>query len=206
NWEGEERLRQRIINSIPHYGNDVEWVDQLAADMFKTLTYAVDSLNDGTIPQKYVNSYFSYTQATSMGEITPATLDGRKKGEPISDGLGPVQGHDTQGPTHLIDSLLKLDYRYMNGALATNLKVTSSIFSTKGGVAALKSMLNTYLQQGGPQIQVNFVKPDDLLDAKSNPYAHRDLVVRIAGFCEYFIYLDDKMQNEIISRTQYETA
>ncbi|MDR0819261.1 MAG: hypothetical protein LBN43_06795 [Oscillospiraceae bacterium] len=206
NYEGNERLRQYIINSVPHYGNDVEWVDELAAEMFKRLTYKVDSLNDGTIPQKYVNSYFSYTQATSIGECTNATFDGRKKGEPISDGLGPVQGRDTKGPTHLIDSLLRLDYKYMNGALATNLKVTASIFSTKGGIAALKSMLKTYLAQGGPQIQINFVTPADLLDAKENPYKHRDLVVRIAGFCEYFIYLDDKMQNEIISRTAYEAA
>jgi formate C-acetyltransferase len=206
NYKDNESLRQYIINSIPHYGNDIDWVDAIAAKMFDTFCTEVNNLNDGTLKEKFVNSYFSYTQATSMGECTGATLDGRRKGEPISDGLGPVQGRDTSGPTHLLDSLLKLDYKYLNGALATNLKVTASIFSTKGGIAALKSLLKTYLQQGGPQIQVNFVTPEDLLDAKENPYAHRDLVVRIAGFCEYFIYLDDKMQNEIISRTAYETA
>ena len=64
----------------------------------------------------------------------------------------------------------------------------------------------TYLERGGPQIQINFVKPEELIEAKKNPYAYRNLVVRIAGFCEYFIYLDDKMQDEIISRTAYSTA
>ncbi|MGI6039850.1 MAG: pyruvate formate lyase [Clostridiales bacterium] len=205
-YEGQEPLRRYIKESIPHYGNDIEWVDDLAAQMFNTFTYAVNDLNDGTLQEKYVNSFFSYTQATSLGEVTGATLDGRKKGQPISDGLGPVQGHDTHGPTHLLNSLLKLDYKYLNGALATNLKVTASLFSTKGGVAALKSLLMTYLERGGPQIQINFVKPEELIEAKKNPYAYRNLVVRIAGFCEYFIYLDDKMQDEIISRTAYSTA
>jgi len=206
NYKDNEPLRQYIINSVPHYGNGIDWVDELAAKMFNTFTAEVNNLNDGTLKEKFVNSYFSYTQATSMGEVTGATLDGRLKGQPISDGLGPVQGHDTKGPTHLLDSLLRLDYEFLNGALATNLKVTASLFTTKGGIVALRSMIETYLAQGGPQIQLNFVTPEELLDAKVNPYAHRNLVVRIAGFCEYFIYLDSKMQDEIISRTLYETA
>ncbi|MGI6576865.1 MAG: pyruvate formate lyase family protein [Eubacteriales bacterium] len=206
NYDGHETLRQYIKSNIPHYGNGIDWIDEIAARMFNTFTSEVDALNDGTLKEKYVNSFFSYTQATSLGEVTGATLDGRKKGQPISDGLGPVQGHDTKGPTSLLNSLLTLDYKYLNGALATNLKVTASLFSTKGGIAALKSLLMTYLEQGGPQIQINFVKPEELIDAKVNPYAHRNLVVRIAGFCEYFIYLDDKMQDEIISRTAYATV
>jgi len=206
NYEGHESLRTYIRNNLPHYGNGIGWVDEIAAKMFNTFTSEVNKLNDGTLKEKYVSSFFSYTQATSLGEVTGATLDGRKKGQPISDGLGPVQGHDTKGPTSLLNSLLTLDYSFLNGALATNLKVTASLFSTKGGVAALKSLLKTYLGQGGPQIQINFVTPEELLDAKVNPHAHRNLVVRIAGFCEYFIYLDDKMQDEIISRTAYATV
>jgi len=84
-------------------------------------------------------------------------------------------------------------------------KVTTSLFRSKSAVAAFKNMIMTYLQQGGPQIQVNVVTPEELADAKMHPDKHRNLVVRVAGFCEYFVNLDDKMQNEIISRTSYET-
>jgi formate C-acetyltransferase len=100
-------------------------------------------------------------------------------------------------------SLLKLDYQYLTGALATNIKINPSLFSTQGGTKALGSLLTTYLKNGGPQVQVNFVKKEDLLDAKLNPNKHQDLIVRVAGFCATFIELDDKIQNEVISRTEH---
>jgi pyruvate-formate lyase len=206
NYEGAEDLRQYILNNVPHYGNDDDSVDQLAVNLFNLLTKEVFDLNDGTIPEKYVSSFFSYTQSVSLGEVTGATPDGRKSGDPLSDGLGPAQGRDICGPTRLLASLLKLDYSYLTGALATNIKVNPTIFGTRGGIMAFKSMLETYLKKGGPQIQINFVRQEDLIDAQQNPWKHRNLVVRIAGFCEYFIYLDRNQQNEIIQRTAHEVA
>ncbi|MDR1107264.1 MAG: hypothetical protein LBL44_12990 [Treponema sp.] len=203
NFKGEEILRLHVLNAASHYGNGLEEADSLAAKMFETFTGEVYRLNDGTIPEKYVSSYFSYTGSVSTGEITPATPDGRADGAPLSDGLGPSQGRDTEGPTKLFNTLLKLDYSYLNGSLATNIKVNPSLFNTKGGALALKNLLRTYLRGGGPQVQVNFVSQEDLLDAKINPQKHRDLVVRIAGFCEYFIYLDSKQQDEVIMRTMH---
>jgi formate C-acetyltransferase len=102
-----------------------------------------------------------------------------------------------------MNSLLKLDYRWLTGALATNIKLNPTLFSTHGGTAALTQLLDTYLKNGGPQVQCNFVKLEDLLDAKENPAKHQDLIVRIAGFCATFIELDDKLQNEVISRTEH---
>jgi formate C-acetyltransferase len=201
NFEGHETLRQSILSRSPHYGNGGD-VDELARTMFNTMTKEVYDLNDGG-RDKWVTSYFSYTGATSQGELTPATPDGRLDGEPISDGLGPCQGRDVSGPTKLMDSLLKLDYRYLTGALATNIKVNPSLFSTRGGTKALSDLLLTYLEEGGPQVQVNFVRKEDLEDAKLHPHKHRDLVVRVAGFCATFIELDDKLQNEVISRTEH---
>ena len=206
NFEGQEPLRQYILNHTDHYGNDVEAVDRTGAALFETFTGEVFRLNDGTIPEKYVSSYFSYTGSVSSGEITPATPDGRLAGMPLSDGLGPSQGRDTSGPTKLLNTLLKLNYSYLNGALATNMKVNPSLFNTNGGRLALQSLLRTYLRNGGPQVQLNFVTQEDLLDAQINPQKHRDLVVRIAGFCEYFIYLDVKQQNEVIMRSLHSAA
>jgi len=160
-------------------------------------------LNDGSVEDKFVNSYFSYTAHVSFGETLGATPDGRKAGEPVSDGLGPVQGKDTEGPTKLFNSLLKLDYRHLTGANATNLKISPTLMSTEAGVSAFKNLIGTFLRNGGPQIQINMVRHEDLVDAQINPGKHRDIVVRIAGFCEYFVNLDFNQQNEIISRTEH---
>jgi formate C-acetyltransferase len=202
-FKGEEGVRQYILNFVPHFGNDIEWVDAMAADLFNVYTTEVFRLNDGSTPMKYVSSFFSYTVHVSMGEITPATPDGRLNGMPLSDNLGPSQGRDTEGPTRLVNSMLKLDYRYLNGANATNLKVSPNLFITQSGMKALKDLLLTYMHSGGPQIQVNFVRREDLLEAQVDPMKHRDIVVRIAGFCEYFINLDLKQQEEIIARTEH---
>ena len=102
-----------------------------------------------------------------------------------------------------MNTLLKLDYKYLNGANATNIKVNPTLFSTQGGTRALKNLLTTFLREGG-QVQVNFVSREDLLDAQQNPMKHRDIVVRIAGFCEYCIYLDAKQQEEVIARTEHQ--
>jgi len=205
-FKEQETLHQYILSHTDHYGNDVEAVDRIGATLFETFTSEVFRLNDGTIPEKYVSSFFSYTESVSTGEITPTTPDGRLGGMPLSDGLGPSQGRDTEGPTKLLNTLLKLNYSFLNGSLATNIKVNPTIFNTQGGRLALQSLLRTYLRSGGPQIQVNFVAQEDLLDAQINPQKHRDLVVRIAGFCEYFIYLDVKQQDEVIMRTLHSVA
>jgi formate C-acetyltransferase len=203
NFQDYERLRQNILNTVTHYGNGDEEADALAARIFEACTAEVFKLNDGTIPQKYVSSYFGYTNHVAVGEVTPATPDGRLAGEPLSDGLGPGQGRDVEGPTRFFNTMLNHNYSYLNGALATNIKINPSLFSTQGGTMALKNLLKAYLQNGGPQVQINFVSQEDLIDAQKNPQKHRDLVVRIAGFCEYFISLDVNQQNEVIMRTEH---
>ncbi|MDR1419581.1 MAG: hypothetical protein LBI86_04350 [Treponema sp.] len=203
NFAGDEVLRQYILNSVPHFGNDIEWVDAMASDLYSVYTTEVFRLNDGSTPMKYVSSFFSYTSHVSIGEITPATPDGRLSGAPLSDNLGPGQGRDIEGPTKLMNSLLKLDYGKLNGAVATNLKVSANLFNTQGGMKALEDLLLAYMRAGGPQIQVNFVRREDLLDAQLDPVKYRDIVVRIAGFCEYFVNLDIGQQEEIIARTEH---
>jgi formate C-acetyltransferase len=140
-FEGCEDLRQVILNTVAHFGNDNDTVDELAVRLLDIFTSEVFRLNDGTIEEKYVSSYFSYTQSVSLGEVTGATPDGRHSGDPLSDGLGPAQGRDTNGPTRLLDTLLKLDYSPLNGALATYIQISPTLSAQKSGIAALKSML-----------------------------------------------------------------
>jgi len=204
NFKDNEALRLKLSNITNHYGNDDDSVDEIAQKLFITATEAVHALNDGTVEDKFVNSYFSYTAHVSFGETLGATPDGRKAGKPLSDGLGPVQGKDIEGPTKLFNSLLKLDYRHLTGANATNIKISPSLMDSKTGVLAFRNLLKTFFAEGGPQIQVNMVKREDLLEAQINPAKHRDIVVRIAGFCEYFVNLDFSQQNEIIQRTQHD--
>ncbi|MCL2058989.1 MAG: pyruvate formate lyase [Oscillospiraceae bacterium] len=206
NFAGQETLRLKLSNLAPHFGNDDDTVDSIASTLFNTATAAVHALNDGSFEERFINSYFGYTSHVSTGEITGATPNGRKAGEPLSEGVGPVQGKDTEGPTRLFNSLLKFDYRCLTGALATNCKINPSLFNTKSGNEAFSRMIRTYLRNGGPQIQVNFVRTEDLIDAQQNPDKHRDIVVRIAGFCEFFVNLDFNQQNEIIKRTEHEGA
>jgi formate C-acetyltransferase len=204
NFAGQEGLRLRLMNVTESYGNDEDEVDGITAELFRVFTHEVFELNKTSRDERYVSSYFSYTASVRDGELTGATSNGRLRGAPVSDGLGPTQGRDTNGPTKLLNSLLKLDYTRLNGALATNLKLTPSIVNSGSGTAALKTMLKTYLAKGGPQIQLNFVRKEDLLDAQKDPQKYRNLVVRIAGFCEYFVNLDFSQQNEIIKRTEHE--
>jgi len=204
NYEGNELFRQKMLNYAEYFGNDDNAVDEIAQTLFLTATQSVHALNDGTLEDKFVNSYFSYTAHVSFGETLGATPDGRKAGEPVSDGLGPVQGKDTGGPTKLFNSLLKLDYSHLTGANATNLRISPSFLSTKTGVSAFKNLIKTFLSNGGPQVQINIVSHEDLIEAQINPAKHRDIIVRIAGFCEYFINLDFSQQNEIIMRTEHE--
>jgi formate C-acetyltransferase len=202
-FEGNEALRLRLGNAATHYGNDDDATDAIAQTLFLTATEAVHSLNDGTVEDKFVNSYFSYTAHVSLGEAQGATPDGRRAGEPLSDGLGPVQGKDAGGPTKLFNSLLKLDYRYLTGANAINCKISPSLVDTKTGTMALKNLIKAFLKDGGPQVQINLVRREDLIEAQKNPGKYRDIVVRIAGFCEYFVNLDHSQQNEIITRTEH---
>jgi len=205
NYAGHDALRLKLLNTTARYGNDDDAVDMIAVTLFNAATAAVHKLNENAGPDqdRFVNSYFSYTSHVSNGEIYGATPDGRRAGEPFSDGLGPVQGMDIEGPTKLFNSLLKLDYSHLTGALATNCKINPSLFNTASGALSLKHLLKAYLRSGGPQIQINFVRQEDLINAQKDPRAHRDIVVRIAGFCEYFVNLDFNQQNEIIKRTEY---
>lgn len=206
NFKGFEGLQATLDRLTPAFGNDDDRVDELAVRVFNTYSNEIFSYNDPAKNEKYVNVLFSYNSHVYLGEITGATPNGRLRGETLSDAVGPSQGKDVEGPTKMLNSILKLDHSKITGAFALNLKVNPTLVKDASGTEALIALIKAYFKRGGPQIQVNFVDIDTLKDAQLHPDKHRDLVVRIAGYCEYFVNLDSKLQSEIIQRTIHEVG
>ena len=200
NFEGfaEER---RILESCEHYGNDCDEVDALAGDILSRFDDRVLAFNRPDCPEKYVTTLFSYFFHIYHGEITGATANGRLRGEPFSDSMSPSQGMDISGPTAMLNSVLKLDHSGVTGGYALNMKLNPSMLRGDAGGRAVSALLYAYLEDGGPQVQVNFADAELLRRAKRDPQRHRNVIVRIGGYCEYFVNLDEALQDEIITRT-----
>lgn len=203
NFEGYEAERRLLSDCGEHYGNDQSGVDEVANQVLDHFTKQVDSLNHRGMGDVFVSTLFGYFFHIYHGEIAKATPNGRKKGEPFSDSMGPSQGKDINGPTRLLNSVLALDSGKITGAFALSFKMNSSFFNDETGRTAMKDLLKTYIEAGGPQIQVYTTNAEDLKDAMVNPDKHRDLIVRVGGYCEFFVDLDRTLQKEILSRTIY---
>ena len=203
-FAGNEDIQIMLDRGTPYFGNDIDSTDEIANRVFYELTKNIFDLNSMGDEDKYVATFFSYFSHVLSGEVTKATPNGRRAGESLSDSMAPTQGKDVNGPTRMLNSVLKIDPSYITGGYALNIKVTPSLAKTAQGTKALKGLLKAYLMSKGPQIQINYVDADALKDAQVHPEKHRDLVVRVGGYCEYFVNLDHTLQNEIIQRTMHE--
>ncbi len=201
NFEGYEKLQAMLDTKTPNYGNDSDDVDALAKEMLSAFTDLVFGLNKPGERDKFVSTLFGYFFHIYHGEITGATPNGRRRGETFSDSMGPSQGKDVGGPTSMLNSVLKLDHDEVNGGYALNLKINPELVRDSAGVKALKALVKSYVLGKGPQLQVNFVDVESLKQAKLEPEKYRNLIVRIGGYCEYFVNLDGSLQDEIITRT-----
>ena len=204
-FEGYELLRKKL-EKAPTFGNDDDYVNDIATKIFNTYSAQVRKQNEiyKLDNARFVNNVFSYNLHIELGELTPATPNGRKKGEALSDCAGPSQGRDSNGPTALLNSIFKLSTDDITGAFALNVKISPSLVKDQEGTAAVVRLLETYIREKGAEVQFNYVDATALQEAQKEPAKHRDLVVRIAGYCEYFVNLDYKLQNEIIERTLQE--
>ena len=205
NFAGNESLRAMLGSQAPAYGNDLDTADDLAKTIFDAYCDGVFRCNEDPTA-RFVNVLFSYNGHVTSGEVTGATPNGRLKGKPLSDCVGPSQGKDVHGPTKLMNSVLKLDFSKVTGAFALNVKINPSWAQKPSGKIILSSLIHAYLRDHGPQMQFNMQRIEDLKAAQVHPEQNRDIVVRIAGYCEYFVNLDHQLQNEIISRTAHELA
>jgi formate C-acetyltransferase len=203
NFEGREKDRLYLQNNTPAYGNDNEEVDSLARTIFGWYGRAVDRANQEGIKGIAITSVFSYTGQASMGEVTGAMPNGRKAGEMISDSIGPSQGKDAGGPTRMLRSITGLDYKDISGASSVNIKLMPAVVKGTEGSKNMKALFKGYLEDMGTQLQVNFVDSATLKAAQKEPDKYRNLIVRVAGYCEYFNNLDEKLQNEIIARSEH---
>ena len=198
---GEERLRQMLLNRTPRYGNDDDRADDIMRRLFDAYFGAIDG-RPNTRGGAYRINLLPTTVHIYFGRVTGATPDGRKASEPLSEGVSPVQGADRKGPTAVLRSVAKMDHVRTGGTLL-NQKFTPQILEDETGLRGLGSLIRTYFGLGGHHIQFNVVDASTLRAAQRDPARHRDLIVRVAGYSDYFCDLGETLQNEIISRTEH---
>lgn len=201
NFKNNEELRQKFICETPKYGNDEEYPDSILKEVFEMYFEAIDgrpNMKGGN----YRINLLPTTVHVYFGSVVGATPDGRKAHQPLSEGISPVQGADIHGPTSVLKSASKIDHVRTGGTLL-NQKFTPSFLETDEGITNVSHLVRSYFKLGGHHIQFNVVSADTLRKAQKNPEQYRDLIVRVAGYSDYFINLGSNLQNEIIRRTEH---
>ena len=202
NFVGEEKFRQYIVNHTPFFGNDDEYADSIAVRIYDDLVDAIEG-RPNTRGGKTQLNMLSTTCHNYFGSVCQATPNGRFAKFAISDGTSPSHGADSQGPTSVIKSLGKLDQTKSGGTLL-NVRFVPSLMKREEDLKKLASLIRTYFSLGGHHIQFNVVDTDTLLDAQKHPDQYKDLLVRVAGYSDYFNDMTSQLQNEIIARTANE--
>jgi formate C-acetyltransferase len=201
NFEGNERLRHMLLNVTPKFGNDDDYADELARTAFEVYFDALDG-RPNTKGDKYRVNLLPTTVHIFFGHVTGATPDGRRAGDPLSDGISPSQGADRHGPTAVIKSAAKIDHSKTGGTLL-NQKFMPEVLADETGIEKLGNLVRAYFKLGGHHIQFNVIDPGILREAQANPERYRDLIVRVAGYSDYFIDIGKDLQDEIIARTTH---
>lgn len=209
NFDGEEVMRQYIINHTPCFGNDDPYADDIAVTVYNTLFNTIEgqpNIKGGT-GDKYNCFHLNMLSTTChvyFGTVTGATPNGRLAGRAISDGTSPAHGADVNGPSAVVRSLGKLD-QIKSGGTLLNQRFTPSLLKSEADIDNLAALVRTYFALGGHHIQFNIVDTATLRDAQKHPDLYRDLLVRVAGYSDYFNHMDATLQEDVISRTQQET-
>ena len=201
NFAGQEALRLRLLNKTPKYGNDDDIADAVMVSVFELYHDAVNgrpNFKGGT----YRINLLPTTVHVYFGKVTGATPDGRRSAEPLSEGVSPVQGSDRHGPTAVIKSVAKMDHLRTGGTLL-NQKFTPQLLSTEEGLGKLAALVRSYFKLDGHHIQFNVVTAETLREAQKHPEKYRDLIVRVAGYSDYFVDIGPDLQDEIIRRTEH---
>ena len=203
NWEGYESLRQRIINEVPHYGNADPYADEQMKYMID-LYYGLSRKYSTERCKVYKCGTFGASDHVVQGEITWATPDGRKTGDPIADASSPCQGRDVCGPTAVFRSSTYFDHSHFMDGMALNLKIHPTALQANDGITKLEDVTKSYFDMGGMEVQYNVVDGKTLRKAQKDPDKYHNLVVRIAGFSAYFVDMTEAMQADIISRAEHQ--
>mgnify|MGYP006285665337 FL=1 len=201
-FENYPELRYELIYKTPKYGNDDDYADDQAVRVFKLFFEAVDGKPAWKPGSKFRINMLPTTSHVYFGSVIDATPDGRKAGMPLSEGISPFQGRDRKGPTAVLKSASKFDHRLTGGTLL-NMKFSPSFFEGDASLKKLISLIRTYFKLGGHHIQFNVVSAETLRKAQAHPEDYQDLIVRVAGYSDYFNDLGRELQDEIIRRTEH---
>ena len=200
-FEGYDDLRADLIYHTPKYGNDDDYADQHAVSIFDAFFDSVDGRPNTKGGVHRINM-LPTTSHVYFGSVTMATPDGRKAHEPLSEGISPFQGADIKGPTAVLKSAAKIDHIKTGGTLL-NQKFTPHLLDSEAGLRSLMHLIRGYFRMDGHHIQFNVVTAQILREAQKHPERHRDLIVRVAGYSDYFNDLSPELQDEIIRRTEH---
>jgi formate C-acetyltransferase len=203
NFEKHEALRLRLWNKTPFYGNDDNDADAIMQRVYADLFEAIDG-KPNTKGTTYHLNMLSTTCHVYFGKMLGASANGRLAGQPVSDGTSPSHGADRNGPTAVIKSLAKMD-QIKSGGTLLNQRFLPGILKDEEGIEKLCHLIRTYFNLNGHHIQFNIVDSETLRQAQQKPEAYRDLLVRVAGYSDYFVDLDADHQEEIIARTQHDS-
>ena len=205
NYEGNERLRNIILNKVDKYGNDKERVDGYANRMIRAYNAEMVKYRDsrgGTYENCILSTSFNVLQGKTIG----ATPDGRLAGEPVSDNASPMVGRDVTSPTATIKSVASIDQCDCNNGALFNIKFDPNIVQGEEGKEILRNVIQSYFDMNGEHIQINVVDAGTLEAAQESPEDYKNLLVRVAGYSAYFIELDREVQNNIIGRTAHKNV
>ncbi len=202
NFEGHENMRQLLLNDSPKYGNDDDRADDILREVFELYFNAIDG-RPNTKGGHFRVNLLPTTVHVYFGSVVGATPDGRKAHEPLSEGISPVQGADTNGPTAVFKSAAKIDHLRTGGTLL-NQKFTPQLLADEEGIDKLAHLIRSYFTMDGHHVQFNVVTAETLREAQKNPEKYKDLIVRVAGYSDYFVDLGVDLQNEIIKRTEHQ--
>ncbi|HQT94315.1 MAG TPA: glycyl radical protein [Thermoanaerobaculaceae bacterium] len=203
-FAGDEPLRSRLVNTMPKYGNDDDAADDLMVRTFAAAFACIDGRPTAR-GGHYRLEMLPTTCHVYFGAVCGATPDGRRAGKPLSEGISPVQGADRRGPTAVFRSAAKMDHVKTGGTLL-NMKFTPEVLAGDEGIARLAQLVRSYFKADGHHVQFNVVSAATLRSAQADPEAHRGLIVRVAGYSDYFCDLGEALQEEIITRTEHGEA
>lgn len=200
NFEGYDYIYSLVHDKTPKYGNDDDYADDLMREVF-------DLYHDTIVGRpnmkggKYGIDMLPTTCHVYFGDVILATPNGRKAHKPVSEGISPEKSADTNGPTAVIKSCAKMDHLATAGTLL-NQKFTPNVVAGEAGLNNMASLVRSYFAMDGHHIQFNVVDRQTLIEAQKHPEDHKDLIVRVAGYSDFFRNLDKPLQDEIIERTE----
>jgi pyruvate formate-lyase/glycerol dehydratase family glycyl radical enzyme len=203
NFEAEGTLQQLLLKQTPKYGNDDDYADQVMIDLFEAFFEAVDG-RPNTRGGTYHINFLPTTVHVYFGSVVGATPDGRLAWQPLSEGVSPVQGADRKGPTAVLKSVSKMDHVRTGGTLL-NQKFTPQLLADEASLDKFAGLIRGYFQLGGHHVQFNVVDASTLRAAQQHPEQYLDLIVRVAGYSDYFCNLSATLQDEIIARTEHQS-